>query len=37
MSRKERAIMGQNGREWMIKDFSDRSIGKRMDAVYKKF
>ena len=36
MSRKERTIMGQNGREWMIKDFSDSSIGIRMDAVYKK-
>ena len=36
ISNKERISMGNIGREWMIKDFSDNSIGIRMDAVYKK-
>jgi len=36
MSNKERISMGNIGREWMKKDFSDNSIGIRMDAVYKK-
>lgn len=36
ISNKERISMGNIGREWMIKDFSDSSIGIRMNAVYKK-
>ena len=36
MSRKERLSMGKRGRNWMIKDFSDHSIGLRMQSVYKK-
>ena len=26
--------MGKRGREWMIKDFSDQSIGLKMQSVY---
>ncbi len=36
LSRNDRIIMGKKGREWMIKDFSDRSIGIRMNNIYKK-
>ena len=28
--------MGLRGRRWMIKDFSDKSIGKKMHTIYKK-
>ena len=33
---KQRRVMGQNGRKWMIKDFSDQIIGLKMHNVYKK-
>ena len=36
MSRKEIIFMGKKGRDWMIKDFSDHSIGTKMNEVYKK-
>ena len=36
LTRKQRLAMGQNGREWMIKDFSDSGIGLRMNSIYKK-
>ena len=36
MSTKERLSMGKRGRNWMIKDFSDHTIGLRMQSVYKK-
>ena len=36
MSTKERLSMGKRGRNWMIKDFSDHTIGLRMHAVYEK-
>ena len=28
--------MEKKGREWMMRDFSDASIGLRMNAIYKK-
>ena len=36
MSTKERLSMGKRGRDWMIKDFSEHTIGLRMQSVYKK-
>ena len=36
LSTKERILMGKRGRNWMIKDFSDQSIGKKMHSAYKK-
>ena len=35
LTRKERILMGKRGRNWMIKDFSDHSIGIKMYSVYK--
>lgn len=32
---RKKKIMGQRGRKWMIKDFSDQSIGIKMHNVYK--
>ena len=32
---KKRFIMGSRGRKWVIRDFSDKSIGKKMNTVYK--
>ena len=32
---KTRFLMGSRGRKWVIKDFSDKSIGIKMNAVYK--
>ena len=32
---RERKIMGVRGRKWMIKDFSDQSIGNKMLSIYK--
>ena len=36
MSKKNRLNMGKNGRDWMVKDFSDLTIGIRMQSIYKK-
>ena len=36
LSKKKRLLMGKRGRNWMIKDFSDQSIGIKMHSVYKK-
>ena len=33
---KKKKLMGQRGRKWMIKDFSDKSIGIKMNNVYNK-
>ncbi len=32
---KEKILMGKRGRSWMIKEFSDQSIGIKMHSVYK--
>tara|TARA_S200000501_G_scaffold378863_1_gene444321 strand:+ start:4610 stop:5746 length:1137 start_codon:yes stop_codon:yes gene_type:complete len=34
LDEKEKKLMGKRGRKWMIKDFSDQSIGLKMQSVY---
>ncbi len=36
LSPEKKKIMGLRGRKWMIKDFSDQSIGIKMHSIYKK-
>ena len=36
LDEKEKKLMGKRGRNWMIKDFSDQSIGLKMQSVYNK-
>ncbi len=35
ISRKQKFEMGKRGRKWMLKEFSEKSIGIKMDKVYK--
>ena len=36
LSPRKKKLMGARGRNWMIRDFSDQSIGIRMHSVYKR-